>query len=102
MAQYTIRTGDTLFLVAERFNTTVEEILRLNPNVTNPNIIFVGQVITVPDRPGTTPSPPATTPTPTTRPPVTPAPNPSPNQPALTQYSSIIAGLARNQPIQQG
>ncbi|MDO7787973.1 BsuPI-related putative proteinase inhibitor [Desulforamulus aquiferis] len=96
MAQYTIRTGDTLFLVAERFNTTVEEILRLNPNVTNPNIIFVGQVITVPDRPGTTPSPPATTPTPTPRPPVTPTP--TPNQPALTQYSSIIAGLARNQP----
>lgn len=89
MAQYTVRTGDTLFLIAERFNTSIEEIMILNPTLTNPNLIFVGQVLNVPNQPGTTP-----------RPPVTPTPNPTPpaTDPALGQYSTLIAGLVRNQP----
>ena len=40
--------GDTLRKIAAKFNTTVDAILKLNPQITNPNIIYVGQAITIP------------------------------------------------------
>ncbi len=45
---YVIQKGDTLFLIAQRFNTTVPAILAVNPQITNPNILFVGRTIKVP------------------------------------------------------
>lgn len=47
MATYTVQTGDTLFAIAQRFGTTVEALIQAN-NITNPNVIFVGQVLTIP------------------------------------------------------
>ncbi len=44
---YIIRPGDTFFILAQRFNTTVEAIQRLNPNV-NPNNLQIGQRICIP------------------------------------------------------
>jgi polysaccharide biosynthesis protein PslG len=44
---YTVVRGDTLFRVAIRFNTTVSRLISLN-NLANPNIIYVGQRLTVP------------------------------------------------------
>lgn len=52
---YTIRSGDTLFALANRFNTTVEAIVEANPGI-DPNNLQIGQVICIP-RPGT-PEPP--------------------------------------------
>jgi peptidoglycan endopeptidase LytE len=40
--------GDTLRKIAAKFNTTVDAILKVNPQITNPNIIYVGQAITIP------------------------------------------------------
>lgn len=45
---YTVVRGDTLFKIATRYSTTVAELLRLNPTITNPSKIYVGQVIKVP------------------------------------------------------
>lgn len=45
---YTIQAGDTLFSIAQRFGTTVETLLRLNPQITDPTRIFPGQQIQVP------------------------------------------------------
>lgn len=45
---YTVRTGDTLFEIAVRFGTTVEALARAN-NITNPDVIRVGQVLTIPE-----------------------------------------------------
>lgn len=45
---YTIQRGDTLFSIAQANNTTVQAILAVNPQITNPNIIFVGRTIQVP------------------------------------------------------
>lgn len=62
--QYVVQPGDTLFSIAQRFGTTVQAILQAN-NITDPNLITVGQVLTIPVSPappGPTPSP---TPTPT-------------------------------------
>lgn len=44
---YTIQSGDTLFRVAVRNNTTVDEIAAANPGI-NPNLIQPGQVINLP------------------------------------------------------
>lgn len=57
--QYVVQAGDTLTSIASRFGTTVQAILAANPQITNPNLIFVGQVITVPGAgPGPQPPPP--------------------------------------------
>jgi GH25 family lysozyme M1 (1,4-beta-N-acetylmuramidase) len=45
---YVVKSGDTLGVIAGRFNTTVGAIQAINPTITNPNLIFVGQVIVIP------------------------------------------------------
>ncbi len=45
---YTVRAGDTLFLISLRFGVTVEAIRNANPQITDPDIIFIDQVICVP------------------------------------------------------
>ena len=50
---YTIKSGDTLYFLAQRYNTTVEAIMAINPGI-NPNNLQIGQVICIP---GTTPQP---------------------------------------------
>lgn len=44
----TVTVGDTLGKIAARCNTTLDAILRANPDIENPNLIFVGQTITMP------------------------------------------------------
>ena len=45
---YYVLKGDTLRKIAAKFNTTVDAILKLNPQISNPNIIYVGQAIAIP------------------------------------------------------
>ena len=40
--------GDTLWSIAKRFNTTVDELVRLN-NIKNRDLIYVGQVLKIKD-----------------------------------------------------
>ena len=47
MATYTVKNGDTLSGIAKKYSTTVSALLKLNPNISNANLIYVGQVITV-------------------------------------------------------
>ena len=44
---YTIAAGDTIFALANRFNTTVEAILAANPGI-DPNRLQIGQEICIP------------------------------------------------------
>jgi LysM repeat protein len=53
---YTIQPGDTLSAIALRFNTTVQILAQMN-NIINPNYIYAGQVLTLPDGSGGTPPP---------------------------------------------
>jgi LysM repeat protein len=53
---YVIRSGDTFYTLAQRFNTTVDAIRRANPNV-DPNSLQVGQTICIPGTPGPGPQP---------------------------------------------
>lgn len=45
---YVIQKGDTLSSIAKKFGVTVQAILAVNPQITNPNIIFVGRTIKIP------------------------------------------------------
>ena len=48
---YTVRKGDTLFSISRRYNSSPEAILRANhlfPPVTDPGVIYVGNVLVVP------------------------------------------------------
>ncbi len=45
---YTIQKGETLRILAARFNTSVEAILQANPQIWDPNRIYAGQQITLP------------------------------------------------------
>lgn len=45
---YYVQKGDTLRKIASKFSTTVEAILQVNPQITNANVIYVGQAITIP------------------------------------------------------
>ena len=45
---YTIDKNDSIYLIARRFNLTVNEILKVNPQIANPATIYVGQQICIP------------------------------------------------------
>lgn len=63
--EYSVESGDTLSNLAKKNNTTIERILELNPSVTNPNKITVGQKLNLPSSQSSIPS---STPTQTTTP----------------------------------
>ncbi|WP_338448158.1 LysM peptidoglycan-binding domain-containing protein [Niallia oryzisoli] len=49
---YTVRPGDTLYSIAQKYRSSVQEILRINhlfPPVTDPGLIFPGNLLAVPD-----------------------------------------------------
>ncbi len=54
---YTVQRGDTLGNIARRFNTTIQILIQLNPQIINPNLIYPGQVINLPGGTGTVPTP---------------------------------------------
>ena len=43
---YVIRPGDTLSIIATRFNTTPQTLMAIN-NIPNPNLIYVGQILVI-------------------------------------------------------
>ena len=42
---YTVKAGDSLSKIADRYNTSVVKLLLLNPKITNPHLIYPGDVI---------------------------------------------------------
>ncbi len=44
---YTVRAGDSLYLIANRFNSTVQALITANPGIV-PERLYIGQVICVP------------------------------------------------------
>ncbi len=45
---YTVQSGDTLSGIAAKFGVTLAALEAANPQITNPNLIYVGQVINIP------------------------------------------------------
>jgi LysM repeat protein len=48
--EYNVVRGDSLYTIAQKFNTTVENILKFN-NIPNTNMIYIGQTLTIPQSP---------------------------------------------------
>ncbi|GIK58435.1 MAG: LysM peptidoglycan-binding domain-containing protein [Chloroflexi bacterium] len=44
---YTVQSGDTLYSIARRYNTTVSDLVATN-QIANPNLILVGQLLNIP------------------------------------------------------
>lgn len=72
-SNYTVVPGDTLGALARRFGTTIQAIASAN-NISNINLIFVGQRLTIPGGTGGTPPPTGGTPPPTGGTPIPPPP----------------------------
>ena len=53
---YVVKVGDTLGKIASRSGTSLSALLAVNPQISNPSLIYVGQVINLPA--GTNPPPP--------------------------------------------
>lgn len=47
LVKYTVRDGNTLFGIAQFFQTSVADILQYN-NIQNPAVIYPGQELTIP------------------------------------------------------
>src|SRR5690348_11896362 len=54
MAKYIVHSGDTFSAIAARFGVTLATLEAANPQITDPNRIFPGQIITIP---GSSPAP---------------------------------------------
>jgi LysM repeat protein len=50
-SQYTVAPGDNLSRLANRFDTSVAGILKDNPKIANPNLIYPGENLTIPGKP---------------------------------------------------
>ncbi|MFP2962853.1 LysM peptidoglycan-binding domain-containing protein, partial [Myxococcus sp. 1LA] len=48
MTTYSVRRGDTLSALAQRFNTSVSSLAKSN-GISNPNLIYAGQKLRIPD-----------------------------------------------------
>jgi LysM repeat protein len=46
---YVVQAGDTLSEIAQRYNTSIAAIVALNPQISDPDLIYVGQVIALPE-----------------------------------------------------
>jgi spore germination protein len=46
--RHTVLPGETLYSISRKYGVSINAILSANPNISNPNIIYVGQIITIP------------------------------------------------------
>ena len=47
--EYTVKPGDTLGTIASAHQVTLQALLAANPSIADPNKIYVGQQICIPD-----------------------------------------------------
>lgn len=45
---YTVRSGDTLWGIAKQHGVNLTELIRANPQIKNPNLIYPGNQVTIP------------------------------------------------------
>jgi len=87
---YTVKPGDVLSLIAQRYGISVHELMRAN-QIDNPNLIYVGQVLQLPGclvqpKPAPAPGPDAD------KPATAPAPGPDADKPATEPLPGAGAG----------
>ena len=58
MKIHTVKKGETLWQIAKSHNLTLDELMDANPQITNPNQIYIGDKIFIPQK-GNRPQPPS-------------------------------------------
>ena len=48
--RYTVQPGDSMFTIARRFGVSLDALIRANPQISNPSLIFPGQQLCIPPR----------------------------------------------------
>ncbi|MCD9025686.1 LysM peptidoglycan-binding domain-containing protein [Cohnella sp. NL03-T5] len=48
-----VKQGDTLYLIAKKYNVSLEDIIKANPEISNPDAIDVGMKVKIPSQPKT-------------------------------------------------
>lgn len=48
--EYVVQPGDTMYLIAQRFGVSLDELIRANPQIANPDIIYPGEIVYIPRR----------------------------------------------------
>lgn len=51
---HTVASGDTMWKLAVTYRVGTSEIIKANPQISNPNLIYPGQVLTIPQQDSTT------------------------------------------------
>lgn len=87
-ATYTVAAGDTLSIIAQRYNLTLDQLLALNPGLARESVIQVGQVINVSGQAPTLAATRASTATPLPSPTLAPSATPAPTITALPAATS--------------
>ena len=47
---YTVKAGESLYTIGNKWGFTIDQILKANPSITNPDFIMAGQVLFLPDK----------------------------------------------------
>lgn len=58
LGRYTVVQGDSMFSIAQRFGVSLDALIAANPHITNPKLIFPGDVLCVPKKVPPPPPPP--------------------------------------------
>lgn len=45
---HVVQQGETLWEISQKYQVPLERLIRVNPRITNPDMIFPGQVISIP------------------------------------------------------
>jgi LysM repeat protein len=97
-SSHTVQLGDTLSGIAAQSGVSTSQVEAANPQINNPNIITVGELVNVPDgHSGTTSSTPAPTPVPA----AAPTPASSATAPASSATAPASSGSAAPSTFQQ-
>ena len=51
MKIHMVKQGDSLYLIAKKYNVSLEEIIKANPDISNPDAIEVGMKVKIPSPP---------------------------------------------------
>lgn len=55
---YVVQRGDTMYGIAQRYGVPLNDLIKANPQVLNPNVLAIGQVLCIPPEPTTVRCPP--------------------------------------------
>jgi LysM repeat protein len=97
---YTVQSGDTLSGIAARSGVSLSAIEAANPQIHNPNLIYVNQKVNVPDgRSGVTPIPGPSVSAATSAPAASDEGSTAASQPAASSSSSTSSGTASSSTV---